>query len=145
MKKILFFILCVLFISGIYDYNWILGIGTSLLLIILSIITIYIGHKANEAEKKEQLMQEHQEELARMQEQMAREKEEKIFQTALNNAKYEYEESLKGTNKGVALKKGREYYSLYRNGIAALSEDFTNDLSRRDEERIRLDIQAMNC
>ena len=58
-------------------------------------------------------------------------------------AKSLYEEALNGKDKRDALNKGRVYYALLRNGVSALTEDYSTELSSRDESRIRTDLQTM--
>lgn len=107
------------------------------IIVIILIILVVVFSIINRKKEKKRQAQNHQEFMRKQ------EIENQKYEQELNKAKVSYEEALNGKDKKDALIKGRIYYALLRNGISALSEDYTTELSSRDESRIRTDIQTM--
>lgn len=107
------------------------------IIIIILVVVFSIINRKKEKERQAQERKNHQEFMRKQ------EIENQKYEQELNKAKVSYEEALNGKDKKDALIKGRIYYALLRNGISALSEDYTTELSSRDESRIRTDLQTM--
>ena len=131
--KIIYYIFGALFLLTLIEFAFPVFLVISIVMLILFGLVKYF-------EVKEK--QEEQEEAERRRQEI--EAEQREYEEALKNAKNAYEQALDGTDKRDALKKGKVYYALLQNGIPALSEDYTENLSRRDQEKIRLDIESMN-
>ena len=114
------------------------------MVVVFVVIYIIGGGKKKKEEQKEREKRhqafEREAEIRRQKEKIQMQK----YKQELNKAKITYEEALKGKDKRDALNKGRKYYALLRNGVCALSEDYSTELSSRDESRIRTDLQTMN-
>lgn len=111
-------------------------------LIIIVIIFFKIDKKIKERKKI-------REELRRQEEELRRQEEEQInlekkYEEAMNIVHIAYQEALRGSDKIDALTKGRFYYSLIQFGADALKKDYTNQLSRKYIEQLKLDIYSMN-
>ena len=107
------------------------------IIVIILIILVVVFSIINRKKEEKRQAQNHQEFMRKQ------EIENQKYEQELNKAKVSYEEALNSKDKKDALIKGRIYYALLRNGISALSEDYTTELSSRDESRIRTDIQTM--
>ena len=147
IKKIIYYIFVFLFLLSLdvigFPFGLFFGISFAIFIVILILLKIrkYFEEKKKQEEEKE--AEKKRQEIERWQ-QEAWIKEQREYEKALKNAKNAYEQALDGTDKRDAYKKGKAYYALKRNGISALSKDYTENLSRRDEERIKSDILSMN-